>query len=197
MMPAQLSLFPQSKSLPEGFVYETSFLGMEEEASLVKRIETLPFRQFEFQGFLGKRRVVSFGWKYDFNDRELRRTDDMPGFLLPVRRRAASLAGLTPDALQQVLLTEYQPGASIGWHKDKAVFDEVVGISLLSKCVFRFRKKAGPTWQRASLAMEPRSAYVLQGPARTEWEHSIPGVEALRYSITFRNLLGTNNAPSG
>jgi alkylated DNA repair dioxygenase AlkB len=197
MMPAQLSFFPQSKNLPEGFLYETKFLSADEEARLVKTIETLPFRQFEFQGFLGKRRVVSFGWKYDFNNRELRRTDDMPDFLLPLRKRAASLAGLAPDALQQVLLTEYQPGASIGWHKDKAVFGEVVGISLLSECVFRFRKKAGPTWQRASLAMQSRSAYVLQGPARTEWEHSIPAVERLRYSITFRNLLSANNAAAG
>jgi alkylated DNA repair dioxygenase AlkB len=192
MMPAQLSFFPQSKNLPEGFLYETKFLSADEEARLVKTIETLPFRQFEFQGFLGKRRVVSFGWKYDFNNRELRRTDDMPDFLLPLRKRAASLAGLAPDALQHVLLTEYQPGASIGWHKDKAVFGEVVGISLLSDCVFRFRRKTGTTWQRASLKMVPRSAYVLQGPARTEWEHSIPGVESLRYSITFRNLLSAN-----
>jgi len=192
VMPAQLSLFSQPKNLPEGFLYEMKFLSADEEVRLVKIIETLPFRQFEFQGFLGKRRVVSFGWKYDFNDRELRRTEDMPDFLQPLRGRAATLAGLAPDALQHVLLTEYQPGASIGWHKDKAVFGEVVGISLLSDCVFRFRRKTGTTWQRASLKMEPRSAYVLQGPARTEWEHSIPGVESLRYSITFRNLLSAN-----
>jgi len=196
-MPAQLTLFPQSRNLPEGFVYETGFLAAEEEARLVKIIETLPFRQFEFQGFLGKRRVVSFGWKYDFNDRELRRTDNLPDFLLPLRERAAKLARVSASTLQQVLITEYQPGASIGWHKDKAVFGEVVGISLLSECVFRFRKKTGPTWQRASLAMKPRSAYLLQGPARSEWEHSIPGVESLRYSITFRNLLSAKNVAAG
>jgi alkylated DNA repair dioxygenase AlkB len=192
VMPAQLSLFSQPKNLPEGFLYEMKFLSADEEVRLVKIIETLPFRQFEFQGFLGKRRVVSFGWKYDFNDRELHRTEDMPDFLLPLRERAAKLAKLQASVLQQVLLTEYQPGAAIGWHKDKAVFGEVVGISLLSECIFRFRRKTGATWQRASLKMVPRSAYVLQGPARTEWEHSIPGVESLRYSITFRNLLSAN-----
>jgi len=86
------------------------------------------------------------------------------------------------------LLTEYKPGASIGWHKDRAVFDDVVGVSLLSPCNFRFRRKNGETWERRSLNVEPRSIYLLRGPSRTEWEHSIPGVDALRYSVTFRSL---------
>jgi alkylated DNA repair dioxygenase AlkB len=105
-----------------------------------------------------------------------------------LRDSAAAFAESTPDDFQHVLLTEYAPGAAIGWHKDKAVFGEVVGISLLSPCVFRFRRKAGATWERASLTAEPRSAYLLQGPSRTEWEHSIPAVDSLRYSITFRNF---------
>jgi alkylated DNA repair dioxygenase AlkB len=87
-----------------------------------------------------------------------------------------------------VLLTKYPPGSTIGWHKDRSVFGEVIGISLLSPCTFRFRKKTGTKWERASIVAEPRSAYLLAGPARTEWQHSIPAVEALRYSITFRNL---------
>src|SRR5215210_4023571 len=115
-MSVQMNLFQEPSHLPVGFRHKADFLSPEEEVRLVKIIETLPFRQFEFQGFLGKRRVVSFGWKYDFNDRELRRTEDMPDFLQPLRGRAATLAGLAPDALQHVLLTEYQPGASIGWH---------------------------------------------------------------------------------
>jgi alkylated DNA repair dioxygenase AlkB len=87
-----------------------------------------------------------------------------------------------------VLVTEYGPGAAIGWHRDKGVFDEVVGISLVSPCNFRFRRKSGSAWERYSLTVEPRSMYLLSGAARTEWEHSIPGVDALRYSITFRSL---------
>jgi alkylated DNA repair dioxygenase AlkB len=90
--------------------------------------------------------------------------------------------------LQQVLLTEYRPGVQIGWHKDRSVFGEVVGISLLSSCTFRLRRKMGSQWERASIIAQPRSAYLLAGPSRTMWEHSIPGVEALRYSITFRNF---------
>src|SRR6185437_1327114 len=100
----------------------------------------------------------------------------------------AAFAGLASALLQHVLVTEYAPGAAIGWHKDKAVFGEVVGISLLSSCVFRLRRRAGRTWERASFTAEPRSAYLLEGPARTEWEHSIPAVDRLRYSITFRSL---------
>jgi alkylated DNA repair dioxygenase AlkB len=112
----------------------------------------------------------------------------MPAFLLPLRDKAAAFAGLAGAALQHVLITEYGPGAAIGWHKDKAVFGEVVGISLLSPCNFRFRRKAGTKWERASLIAESRSAYLLRGASRTDWEHSIPAVEQLRYSITFRNL---------
>jgi alkylated DNA repair dioxygenase AlkB len=112
----------------------------------------------------------------------------MPAFLLPLRSKAAAFAGLDPQALQHVLLTEYSAGAAIGWHKDRSVFGETVGISLLSPCRFRFRRGEGGKWERIALTAEPRSAYLLAGAARSDWEHSIPAVEALRYSITFRNL---------
>ena len=118
----------------------------------------------------------------------MRKVEDMPGFLLPLRERAAGMAGLAAGAFQHVLVTEYADAAGIGWHRDKAVFDEVVGVSLGAACDFRFRRRAGSKWERVTVVAEPRSAYLLRGPARTEWEHSIPGVEGLRYSITFRNL---------
>ena len=181
-------LFDSTPVLPEGFRYEPQFLSADEERDTVRYVEALPFKEFEFQGFLGKRRVVSFGWKYDFNDRKLQKAEDMPKFLLPLRRRAAAWAGLDPEAFQHALVTEYSPGAGIGWHRDKAVFDEVVGVSLLAPCNFRFRRKRGDKWERATVVAEPRSAYPLAGPSRTEWEHSIPEVDRLRYSITFRNF---------
>jgi alkylated DNA repair dioxygenase AlkB len=184
----QPGLFGHTSSLPEGFKYRPEFLSPEEERDLVRRAAALPFESFQFHGFLGKRRVVSFGWRYDFNERELLKADDMPPFLLPLRERAAALAGLKPSAFQHVLVTEYAAGAAIGWHRDKAVFDEVVGISLLSPCDFRFRRKRGDKWERVTVVAEQRSAYLLSGPARAEWEHSIPPVDRLRYSITFRNF---------
>ncbi len=188
MKSRQFSLLEPGPALPEGFKYQADWLPPDEERGLVSRLAELPFKAFEFQGYLGKRRVVSYGWEYDFNQRELRKAEDIPAFLLPLRDEAAAFAGLDPGDLEHVLLTEYAPGAAIGWHRDKGVFGEVVGISLLAPCVFRFRRRRGAAWERASVTAEPRSAYLLQGPSRTEWEHSIPAVDALRHSITFRNL---------
>jgi alkylated DNA repair dioxygenase AlkB len=173
---------------PEGFLYRPGVIDPAEEEALLARVRELPLREFEFHGYTGKRRVVSFGWQYDFSARRLDRVDDIPDFLLALRTVAATFAGLAPEALQHVLVTEYSPGAGIGWHRDKGVFGEVVGVSLLAPCTFRLRRREGEGWERVNLVAEPRSAYLLSGPARTVWEHSIPPVDALRYSVTFRNL---------
>jgi alkylated DNA repair dioxygenase AlkB len=173
---------------PEGFRYQADILPADEERELVERIRELPLKEFEFHGYVGKRRVVSYGWHYDFGERRLQDTDEIPAFLLPLRERAAAFAGVASGDLPHVLVTEYSPGAAIGWHRDKRVFGDVIGFSLLSPCVFRLRRKAGEKWERYSLTAEPRSAYLLRGPSRTEWEHSIPAVDSLRYSLTFRSL---------
>ena len=174
--------------LPDGFRYQPELITPSAEAALLARIRELPFREFEFHGYTGKRRVVSFGWRYDFAARRLDRADDIPEFLLELRTPAAEFAGLHSEALQHVLVTEYGPGAAIGWHRDKAVFGEVVGVSLLAPCVFRLRRSEGNAWERVNVVADPRSVYLLSGPARTVWEHSIPPVAALRYSVTFRNV---------
>lgn len=190
MTEKQLKLFAgaAAPTFPEGFRYEAEILTQAQEIELLDRMQELPFREFQFQGYVGKRRVVSYGWQYDFNLRALQEAEDIPPFLLTLRKTAADFAGMAPERLQQVLVTEYDAGAGIGWHRDKAVFGEVIGLSLLSACRFRLRRKAGTGWERASLTAEPRSVYLLSGPARTEWEHSIPEVDTLRYSITFRNF---------
>lgn len=178
----------KSQNSPEGFRYQTDILSAEEERGLVAQISILPLKEFEFHGYIGKRRTLSFGWHYDFGDSKLRQTQELPAYLLPLRERAASFVELAAQELPHALVTEYGPGAAIGWHRDKGAFDEVVGISLLSPCNFRFRRKAEATWERYSLTVQPRSVYLLRGESRTIWEHSIPGVDALRYSITFRSL---------
>jgi alkylated DNA repair protein (DNA oxidative demethylase) len=155
---------------------------------LARRMAELPFKAFEFQGYLGNRRTVSFGLHYEFNGSGLREAEPMPEWLLPLRGRAAGWAGLPGEALEHVLLTEYAPGAGIGWHRDRPVFEDVVGLSLLAPARLRFRRKAGEKWERKALLAEPRSAYLLRGPAREEWQHSIAAMDALRYSITFRSL---------
>jgi len=186
----QPDLFAGPADVVEGFRYLPGFISAEEERNLVRAFEPLPFREFEFQGFFGKRRVISFGRRYDFNGGGFQQIDPLPEFLLPLRDKAAAFAELPKAALEHALLTEYREGAAIGWHKDRPVFDDVIGVSLLSPCTFRFRRKHAAQWQRHSVVVQPRSAYLLRGPSRTEWEHSIPGVEVLRYSVTFRTVKG-------
>ena len=183
---ATLDLFGASV-LPEGMKYEENFLSAAEEQAVLQEIQNLPSREFEFHGFTGKRRTVSFGWRYDFNG-GVTKTEDMPKFLKNLCVRAERFASVAPGSFQQVLVTEYAPEAGIGWHKDRSVFGDVVGISLLSSCTFRLRKRSSKGFTRQNLTAAPRSVYLLRGPSRTEWEHSIPGVERLRYSVTFRNV---------
>ena len=187
-MSRTLNLFAAPAATPEGFRYQPDLIDAAQEQALIAELEKLSFSAFQFHGFEGKRRVVSFGWRYDFNGGGLQESVEIPLFLLPLRESAAGCFKLEAAALQQVLLTQYPAGATIGWHKDRPVFQDVIGISLLSRCKFRFRRKSGAGWERHSFVLEPRSAYILHGPARTEWEHSIPAVPAQRYSITFRSL---------
>ena len=217
----QLSLLemPPSTALPEGFRYRPELLSAAEESDLAARLAALPLREFEFHGYLGKRRVFSYGLRYDFADSRLHVAEPIPGFLLPLRDRAAAFAGLDPEVVEHALVTEYAPGAAIGWHRDRPVYGDVIGVSFLSPCRFRFRCKLSPHpdppplagegamkkpppqagegrvgasrgsgWVRAEVMLEPRSAYLLRGAARSEWEHSIPPTERLRYSVTFRTL---------
>jgi alkylated DNA repair dioxygenase AlkB len=175
---------------PEGFRFQRELITRETERDLLAAIRELPFKAFEFHGYVGKRRTVSYGWTYDFSREALSPADEMPAFLLTLRETAAAFARLPPGQLQHALVTEYGARAGIGWHRDKSVFDEVIGISLLSACQFRLRRRRGEKWERVTVEAEPRSAYLLSGPARSDWEHSIPAVEEPRYSITYRTLHG-------
>jgi hypothetical protein len=163
-----------------------------EEQALIVAIEGTDLAPFRFQGWLGKRLTVSFGSRYDFDDRSFRSTDPMPEFLLPLRERAAAFAGLSAEDFVQALLIRYDPGASIGWHRDRPVFDQVVGISLGNAATLRFRRKKPGGFDRARVLLEPRSIYHLSGVARYEWEHSIAAMDVPRWSITFRSLAAKN-----
>jgi alkylated DNA repair dioxygenase AlkB len=186
---AQSDLFIASTGFPEGLRYHPDILSVEEEEELARELGALPFKPFDFHGYLANRQVVSFGYRYDYGSRSVVEAAPFPSFLVSLRRKVAEIFNRPADAFRQVLINEYRPGAGIGWHRDKAQFDEVVGVSLLTPCVLRFRRKTGETWNRASLTVEPRSAYLLSGPARTVWEHSIPALDRLRYSITLRTLV--------
>jgi len=186
---AQPDLFPSyAPTLPQGFAYRPELITPDEEQDLAARFEDLPFRPYQFQGWLGKRLKVSYGWQYTPDGLTVEQAAPIPDFLLPVRREAAAVAELEPDALQQALVVRYPPGAPIGWHRDRPAFGKVVGVSLLTPAPLRLRLKTGDGWRRVTQRLEPRSAYVLDGAARSQWEHSIPPLDALRYSITFRTL---------
>ena len=181
-------LFGPPIRLPEGFRYSADLVTPDQEEGLARELAALPFKPFNFHGYQANRQVVGFGFRYDYGARKVIEAPPMPSFLEPLRHKIAETFGRPVESFQQVLINEYRPGAGIGWHRDKAQFDEVVGVSLLAPCSFRFRRKNGDGWDRVSLTVEPRSAYLLSGPSRTVWEHSIPALDRHRYSITFRTL---------
>lgn len=175
-------------SLPEGFRHADDFLCRDEEASLLDRFRTLEFHEMKMRGVTARRRVIQYGWHYSFESFKMTLSDPVPEFLFPIRQRAAVFAGLEPAQLSEALLMEYSPGAAIGWHRDAPPFGVVAGISLGAACRFRFRRGKTGVWETTELTLLPRSVYVLTGAARSEWQHSIPAVKELRYSITFRTM---------
>jgi alkylated DNA repair dioxygenase AlkB len=178
--------------LPEGFVYRPDFLDEAEELELLATFRRLPFEAFDFHGYKARRRIIEYGYEYDFGTRKASTAPAIPNFLLPLRERAAALAGVPADALVEAVITEYPPGAPIGWHRDVPQFETIVGISLGSNSRMRF-KPYRAEGKLVSIMLEPRSAYVISGLARWKFQHSIPPVEKLRYSITLRTLRETRS----
>jgi alkylated DNA repair dioxygenase AlkB len=171
-----------------GLTYRDDVITEAEEQVLIDRLDALDLAPFRFQGWLGNRKTQSFGWRYDFDDASFTPSEPIPDWLEPVRARAAAFAGIDPDDFVHALLARYDPGAGIGWHKDRDVFEQVVGISLRTLATLRFRQRTATGFRRASITLEPRSAYLLSGEARWEWEHRITPGDQLRFSITFRTL---------
>ena len=176
------------ETLLPGLEYRPDFIETADERELIDQLEAMDLSPFRFHGWTGKRKTHTFGWRYDFDDASFAPAEPLPEWLHPLRAKAAALARLEPDEFVHALLARYDPGAGIGWHRDRPVFDKVVGVSLGASAVLRFRQRTDSGFNRVPLSVEPRSAYLLSGDARHEWEHSIaPGGE-LRFSITFRTL---------
>ena len=182
----QASLFAEPQI--SGLGYRADFITAPEHDALVEELQKLELAPFRFHGWTGNRKTISFGWRYDFDDASFTPAEPVPDWLGSLRERAATLAGGTADDIVHVLLARYDPGAGIGWHKDRSVFERVVGVSLATPATLRFRQRTGTTFRRFSLPVEPRSAYLLSGEARHEWEHSIVPGDTLRFSITFRTI---------
>jgi hypothetical protein len=194
---SQLQLIPERSDAPEGFLYRPDFISPGEERDLVSAIAGLEFSAVVMRGVAAKRRTAHFGRSYEFVTFKLGPAPPLPDFLVPLRERAAALTSRRPEEFGETLVSEYSPGAAIGWHRDALPFGVIVGISLLAPCTMKFRPWPVPATAAGRGAkrikpltqiLEPRSVYVIDGKARTHWQHHIPPAEALRYSVTFRTL---------
>jgi alkylated DNA repair dioxygenase AlkB len=183
----QLALFPQAETSPQGLSHVEAFISPADEGDLISHVSALPLQPFQFGAFEGKRRVASFGFSYDYTSQRLQPAAPIPPWLGPLIERVEAYGG-PGTQIAQVLCTEYDTGVGIGWHRDKPHFGRIFGLSLGSPCKLRFRRKVDDRWRRFTLAAAPRSLYMMSGEARRIWEHSIPAVDATRYSVTLRTM---------
>jgi alkylated DNA repair dioxygenase AlkB len=186
------TLFPGEQiKLPLGFSYTPDFLSIDEEIALVDEIKEIELHPLMFQGYEAKRKVASFGFDYNFDNRKLTKGKPIPPAFNSIIQKTASRLSIVPDDFAELLITEYPVGSVINWHRDAPPFDVIAGISLLSDCTFRLRPHDKLKQSKSSiisLQVRRGSLYIMQGPARTDWQHSISPVETIRYSITLRTL---------
>lgn len=175
-------------STPAGFRAAPELFDPSDEIAFTRQFEKLPFKPFEFYGYLGNRRIISFGYRYDYASRVLRGSEPLPDFLAPLRSIASRFSGIAEHKLEQALVTEYAPGAGIGWHRDKPMFESVVALSFIAPCDLRLRRKTTDGWERQSVHVPSRAGYLLTDDVREHWEHSIVPMTTLRYSVTFRSF---------
>lgn len=179
--------------VPDGFRYLEDFITGDEEAALLAEIARVEFSIFEMRGVAARRRVAFFGMSYDSARAP---SLPLPRFLLPLREKAAAWAGVAPEAFAMALINEYPAGAPIGWHRDAPQYGIVAGVSLLSACRMRFRPYSSPDARSSGprrgatheITLSRRSGYLMTGESRNGYEHHIPAVTTLRYSVTFRTV---------
>lgn len=169
----------QSLQGPPGFEYQPNFITPEEEQILLEKVSDIPLKTYEYKGYESKRQVKSWTKAYGY-----------PPFLFPILKRVADFARVKVETIRHAMITEYSPGTAIGWHRDQPPFTKIIGISLGSSAHFRFRRKdwSNQKWSHVKVVAEPRSIYIMAGASRSDWQHSIPPVPALRYSLTMRTV---------
>lgn len=190
------TLFPIAHVFPEGFSYFPDFLNEEEEQQLLALLSGVDLHALIFQGFEAKRKVESFGYDYNFDNRRISKGEPIPSSFDFLVEKVANFVSVPSASLAEMLLTEYPEGSVINWHRDAPPFEIIFGVSLLSDCNFRLRpydKNKRNSNAILSLQVKRRSLYIINGEARSQWEHSISPVKAKRYSITFRTLKTSAN----
>jgi alkylated DNA repair dioxygenase AlkB len=185
------TLFPVEPNFPEGFSYAPDFLTEGEEADLFDLVKNIDLHNFSFQGFKANRKVASFGYDYSFDNGKLTKGKEIPNAFDFIVEKVSKHVSVPPYEFAELLVTEYAPGTVINWHRDAPPFDLIAGISIMGDCTFRLRPHDKAKQTRSSIISFPvnrRSLYIIQGPARSEWQHSITPVKQTRYSITLRTL---------
>jgi alkylated DNA repair dioxygenase AlkB len=186
----QVELFSASR-LPAGFVYEPEFVTTDDETALITVIQDLPLREAQYKQYTAKRRIVTYGGRYDFSSNELMPAGPIPEFLHPLRERIAQWTGIAVTDWNHALVAEYAPGTQLGWHRDVPEFEAIVGISLAGACRMRLRPyppRKGRDPDALAFTIEARSVYSLRDDSRWRWQHAISPTKDLRYSITFRTM---------
>jgi alkylated DNA repair dioxygenase AlkB len=183
----QHELFAPAPLVP-GLTLVEQVVSASEDADLAARLDAAPLAPFQFGQWQGKRLTASYGSGYDFTRQRVAEAPPMPDWLLDLRARLAPLVGKRPEEFVQALLIRYDPGAGIGWHRDRPQYGEVIGLSLTAEATFRLRRRTQGRFERRNVELQPRSLYLLSGEVRREWEHSIAPMDATRRSITFRTL---------
>lgn len=184
----QRDLFADDAPIVAGLLAVPGAVSASEEADLIARIDSCPLEPFRFGQWRGKRLTCNFGSGYDYTRGALTGAPPLPDWLLDLRERIVPPTGRHPDRFTQALVIRYDPGAGIGWHRDRPQYDEVIGLNLGGSAVLRLRRKAGEGWERATHPLTPRALYALTGTARAVWEHSIVPQDETRWSVTFRSL---------
>jgi alkylated DNA repair dioxygenase AlkB len=190
---AQGSLFEPSEGLPAGLAYEAAFIGRDEERALIEVIARLPLHEARYKEYTARRRVVAFGSKFDFDAYQLKAQPIgvLPDPLQALRERLAAWTGIAVDDFVHVMVAEYPPGTPLGWHRDAPDYELIAGVSLGSAARLRFRPWPPRDPKKddiLALELAPRSAYRMAQTARWGWQHSVPPVPALRYSVTMRTV---------
>lgn len=189
--PGQVDLFATAHQLPPDFIYRDEFITRDEEEALLQNIAVMPLQHASYRQWIAKRRIVSFGGRYDFTHHELHPAEPIPAFLHPLRDRMAGWVGIAPDGFGHATIAEYSPGTQLGWHRDVPDFEIVAGVSLQGMARMRFRPYPPVDgWTRSIMTLDlpPRSAYIIRNEARWKWQHAISPTKEMRYSITFRTL---------
>lgn len=187
-MGKQGSLFAEPEAKIPGLALWPEAVTAEQETTLAGLVDAAPLAPFRFGQWQGKRLTANYGSGYDYQHGRVTAAPALPPWLVALRAQLAGVAGMAAGDLVQALLIRYDPGAGIGWHRDRPQYGEVLGLSLSAPTVLRLRQRTAGGFHRHSVELPRRSLYRLSGEVRRAWEHSLAPMDVTRRSITLRTM---------